>query len=93
VHVAGAGLLDVFYWETEPGVALHLLNYTSPALLKAPRERSPRSARRRFVWALPQGFHPAKVSLLHARKEVPFRVTGSELASPSHKSVNMRLQR
>jgi hypothetical protein len=28
---------------------------------------------------LPQGFRPAKLTLLNAQKEVPFRVTNSEI--------------
>ena len=34
--VAGDGLVEIFAWFTEPGYALHVLNYTNPQSLRAP---------------------------------------------------------
>jgi hypothetical protein len=30
VHVQGEGLMEVIAWETEPGFAVHMLNYNGP---------------------------------------------------------------
>ena len=78
-EVVGPGLLDIFYWETEPGLALHLLNYTSPALLKGPARQISTVGAQEIRLRLPQGFRPAKLTLLNAQKEIPFRVTNSDI--------------
>lgn len=78
-HVAGPGLLDVFYWETEPGLALHLVNYTSPALLKGPAREISVVGAQDVRLRIPKGFRAARVMLLSGQREVPFQSGDSEI--------------
>lgn len=77
--VVGPGLLDIFYWETEPGLALHLVNYTTPALMKGPAREISTVGKQEVHLQLPKGFRPAKATTLALRQDVPFDIQGSEL--------------
>ncbi len=78
--VSGPGLLDIFYWETEPGLALHLLNYTTPALMKGPTRDiypvGPQEVRLR----VPSGFRGENAVTLSNQREIPLQVHGNEIS-------------
>jgi hypothetical protein len=77
VAVTGEGLIEIFAWETEPGYALHLLNYTNPHAMRGPF--------RRFypIGTQQVEFHvgrPIKgVRALRAGQSIAFRQQGSSV--------------
>jgi Hypothetical glycosyl hydrolase 6/Beta-galactosidase trimerisation domain len=77
ITVDGEGILELFAWETEPGFALHVLNYTNPNLMRA--------FVRRFyaIGPLHVGFRISTekkisaVRALRADRELPFKQTNA----------------
>jgi hypothetical protein len=76
--VKGDGLVELFAWETEPGYALHILNYTNPNTLRGQmRHAYPLSAQQvEFRTA-----HQIKsVRALKAGTTIPFHQTGETVS-------------
>ena len=73
VSIAGKGVIEAFAWETEPGFALHILNYTNPNLHRGwVREFYP-IGEQKVKMKLPDGRSVKRVELLRAGKDIPFR--------------------
>ena len=72
VHVEGAGSIEVFCWETSPGYAIHLLNYTNPSAqhgwLRSVNPPGPQKVTMR----LPSGVKVRSVALLRAEQSPLF---------------------
>jgi hypothetical protein len=70
--VQGKGELELFAWETEPGFALHILNYTNPRMtqpfMTEIYETGPLKAR----FTLPDGRKLASVRALRAQRDLHF---------------------
>ncbi len=79
VDVSGDGLIEIFAWETTPGYAVHLLNYTNPnahhGWLQSVQPLGPQNVSMK----LPSGVRVKSVDLLRAEQSVPFRFEGQTL--------------
>ncbi len=76
VTVKGEGLMEVCAWETEPGFAIHMVNYNGPNAFRG-RMRTPVSLGPQQVrLELPRDIKIRNASLLRAEKPVTFRQHG-----------------
>jgi len=79
VHVDGDGFLEFFGWETTPGYAVHLLNYTNPnahqGWLSTVYSLGPQTV----SMTLPSGMKVKTVDLLRSDRTIPFRLEDSVL--------------
>ena len=76
VEVEGDGLIELFCWETDPGYAVHLLNYNNPdaqhGWLQSISPIGPQIVRMK----LPAGVHVKSIQLLKAESKVAFSQEG-----------------
>lgn len=76
VKVEGEGLMEIFAWETEPGFALHMINYNSPnayrGKMRKPVTLGPQTVR----FELPRNVTIKKASLLRAESPLTFKQHG-----------------
>jgi hypothetical protein len=80
VTIDGPGLIETFAWETEPGIALHVLNYTNPAAHKGwIREFHPIGPQAVHL-RVPNGRRVVRAELLRAETELPVTMQGSSVA-------------
>ncbi len=77
--VQGPGLMDVFYWKTQPGLALHLVNYTTPALMKGPAQAISSLGAQQVTLRLPDHFTVSQVRTLSQSQAIPFQQQSATL--------------
>jgi hypothetical protein len=79
VNVAGDGFVEMFAWETNPGYAVHLLNYTSPnahhGWMSSVHPLGPQAVSMK----LPEAVRVKSVDLLCAEQTVPFHLDAGVL--------------
>jgi hypothetical protein len=73
VHVDGDGFLEMFAWETDPGYAVHLLNYTNPDAQHGWMQSTYPLGPQTVMMKLPPGVRAKSVALLKAEHPVPFK--------------------
>jgi hypothetical protein len=78
-HVDGDGFLEMFVWETAPGYAVHLLNYTNPGAhhcwLNSTYALGPQTVRMK----MPSGTKVKSVELLRVESRVTFQLEADVL--------------
>jgi hypothetical protein len=79
VHVQGEGFIELFAWETAPGYAIHLLNYTNPNAHHGWFQTTYPLGPQTVGLKLPQGTRVKSVDLLHAEQKVPFQLEAETL--------------
>jgi hypothetical protein len=79
VQIDGDGLVEFFAWETTPGYAIHLLNYTNPNAYHGWLTTAYPLGQQTVSMRLPKGVKVNAVSLLHSESKIPFRVEESRL--------------
>jgi hypothetical protein len=79
VTIDGDGVIETFAWETEAGYAVHILNYTNPAMHRGwIRQFYPIGAQK-VRMAVPAGRRVSRVELLRAGKNVAFARRGDAI--------------
>jgi hypothetical protein len=73
VDVDGPGLIEMFCWETAPGYAIHLLNYSNPDAHHGWLQSTEPLGAQQVTMKLPPGASAKSVALLKAGVTIPHR--------------------
>jgi hypothetical protein len=77
VSVTGDGMAEVFAWKTQPGFAVHVLNYNNPEMLRGWFTRAYPLGPQKVQFAALDGMAVSRVRLLRAEMDVPFSKASS----------------
>jgi hypothetical protein len=76
VSLEGDGIVETFAWETEPGYALHILNYTNPNMTRGFIRRFYPIGPQKVEFAVGRGERISAVRTLRAGRRLPFAQEG-----------------
>ncbi len=74
VSVSGPGFVELFCWETEPGYAVHLLNYSNANAFHGWMQNTEPLGPQQVSMKLPHGVRVESVVLLKSERDVPFHL-------------------
>jgi hypothetical protein len=77
VTVEGEGVVECIAWETAPGFAVHLLNYTNPNLHRGWLRRHYPVGEQKVRMTLPADRTVVRVELLRSERKIAFQQTGA----------------
>jgi hypothetical protein len=77
VSVAGEGITELFAWKTQPGFAVHVLNYNNPDMQRGWFTHTYPLGPQKVRFTLPIGARVSSVRLLRAGTDVKFARTGN----------------
>lgn len=80
VNVDGDGFVELFAWETAPGYAIHLLNYTTPNAQHGWLDATYPLGPQRVTMKLPDAVRVRSIELLRGGASVPFRLEENMLS-------------
>jgi len=72
VTVEGDGVIETFAWETQAGFAVHVLNYTNPAMHRGWIRNFYPIGAQKVRMSLPAGRRVTRVELLRSETHIPF---------------------
>ena len=77
--IDGDGVVEAFAWETDPGIALHLVNYTNPNMMRGWFRRFYPVGPLQIDFAAPAGRTIHHARALRAGRDLALRVEGSRV--------------
>ncbi len=77
--IEGDGVIEAFAWETEPGMALHLLNYTNPNMMRGWVRQCYPTGPLRIDLNVPTGRTVRRATALRAGRELALTREGDRL--------------
>ena len=72
-------MIEAFAWETQAGFAVHILNYTNPAMHRGWIRNFYPIGGQKVRMSLPQGRRVTRVELLRAETDIPFTGGGDAI--------------